>query len=394
MTSSGTYSFDPSLVDIVLDAFDRIQIRPAAITPDHMMSARRSLNQLQVRWSNNQVNLWTVVEESTLLNTGQAEYAVPANTVTMLDTWIRTYQMNASESTTPACSTTLGDSEVEVTLVDHGLQAGWYAVLPIYVSVGGLILQGTYPVVSVQSADVFTVDAGSNATATVVLGGAVPEYATVAASETVTTTLEDHGFVGGDTYTVHVLTEVGGLSLQGDYVVLTVPDADTLTFSAGEEAGTTDSAFENDGEMQVATQNGDVVPQDRVMTPMSRTDYAALPNKTQQGGYPTAYWFDRVDPPTVTVWQVPNGTLVQEMHYFRARQLQDANPQEIETPDIPYRFEEALCAGLAYLLAVKWKPDAAEALKTYYGEVFEEAISEDRERVTLNALPQTTGYYQ
>lgn len=80
MATSGTYSFSPEIADLVLDAFDRIQIRPAALTQDHMASARRSANLIQIRWSNRQVNLWTVDEQTITIVSGQ--YAYPLSTTT------------------------------------------------------------------------------------------------------------------------------------------------------------------------------------------------------------------------------------------------------------------------------------------------------------------------
>lgn len=394
MSTSGTYAFDPTIADIVLDAFERIQVYPSAITPDHMFSARRSLNLIFSRYANRQVNLWTVDEQTVILNEGQSLYDVPANTVSMLETWVRNYQLGANQSVAVALSTTISTTEVEVTLADHGLVVGRWVSIPIYVSVGGLVVQGSYLVTSVTGANTFTVAAASAASSTVSGGGAVPQYATTLDSTTITVTLNDHGFVGGDTYTVHVATTVGGLALSGDYIVQTVPTANTLTITAASAASSTDSAFENAGLMQVATQDTTVTPQDRILNPISRADWAALPNKTQQGGFPTTYWFNRTDPPTVNVWQVPDGTMVMELHYFRVRQLQDGAPTNGQTPDIPYRFEEALCADLAYLLAIKWKPEAAEALKAYAAEVWAEAATEDRERVTLNMVPQMGIYYR
>ncbi len=394
MTSSNSYTFDPELVDIVLDAFDRIQIRPAALTPDHMLSARRSLNQLFVRFSNNQINLWKVDEQTVILNEGQGLYDVPGNTISMLETWIRSYQMNALTDLTVDASTTISTSEVDIGMPDHGMVVGNYCQIPIYIAVGGVIVQGTYQVTEVPSADVFTIDVGEDATATIANGGAVPLYDTVAASATITVTLAAHGFVAGETYTVHVLTEVGGLVLQGDYTILATPTVNTLTFTAASEAATTDSVSENDGEMQVAAQNPNAVPQDRMLAPISRTDWAAIPNKTQTGGYPTSYWFDRTISPTVNLWLVPDGSIVQELHYYRVIQVMDANPQGTQTADIPYRFQEALCAGLAYMLAMKWLPTSADGLSAYFDKVWLEAMKEDRERVVLNMAPQYQAYYQ
>ena len=44
---------------------------------------------------------------------------------------------------------------------------------------------------------------------------------------------------------------------------------------------------------------------DRIIMPISRTEYASYPNKQQQG-FPTVFWFDRLLAPTVTLWPVPN----------------------------------------------------------------------------------------
>ena len=44
---------------------------------------------------------------------------------------------------------------------------------------------------------------------------------------------------------------------------------------------------------------------DRIIMPISRTEYASYPNKEQQG-FPTVFWFDRLLSPTVTLWPVPN----------------------------------------------------------------------------------------
>ena len=57
MTTSGTTTFAPSGADLVLEAFERLQIRAAEITADHMVSARRSMNLVQVRWANRGTNL-------------------------------------------------------------------------------------------------------------------------------------------------------------------------------------------------------------------------------------------------------------------------------------------------------------------------------------------------
>ncbi len=392
MATSGTYAFDPSLVDIVLDAFDRIQIRPAAITVDHMASARRSLNQIFVRWGNRGINLWLIDEQVIDLNSGQYNYAVPNSTICMLETWVRQYQMGNVQSATCDVSTTISSTSVTFGLVNNGLVAGLWVSIPVYISVGGIIIQGFYQVDSCTT-NTFTIIAADTASSSVTSGGAVPSYSVILDDETVTVTLADHGFVPGDAYTVHVQTLVGGISLLGDYTVATTPTANTLTFEALNPAGETDSVSENDGEMQVATQNTANLPVDTFMTPISRSDWAALAIKNQPVSLPTSYWFDRTDPPTVNIWGTPNLNNPMELHYFRMRQVQDANPQGTQTPDIPYRFEEALCSELAFMLAMKWKQEVAPALLEYSREVWAEASAEDRERVVLNMAPQMSELY-
>jgi hypothetical protein len=392
MATSGTYAWDPTLVDIGLDAFDRIQIRPSAITPDHMFSLRRSLNQVLVRWSNRQVNLWTVEEGTDTLVSGQQIYTMPAGTVGVLEVFVRSYQLGNSEDVTPALISVSASAEVTVTLEDHGLVAEQWVGINIPVAIGGLIIQGFYQVTSVPSNDTFKITAASAATSSA-SGGAVPEYSTVAGSATITMDQTAHGFVAGEQWTVHVQTEVGGLYLLGQYTIVSA-SANSLTFEATSEAGSTDSAFENDGEMQIAVQAANALPQDRFLTPISRTDWAAIPSKQSTAEWPTSYWLDRLATQRLHLWPVPQVSAPQQLRYYRMRQIQDANPEGTETPEIPYRFEEALCSELAVALAVKWKPEAVQLLQGLAKEAWAEAAQEDRERVTLNISPQLGSYYR
>ena len=63
---------------------------------------------------------------------------------------------------------------------------------------------------------------------------------------------------------------------------------------------------------------------DRLIFPISRSEYASYPNKTQQG-FPTVFWFDRLVTPTITLWPVPDGNGPYTMNYYTVRQTQDAN---------------------------------------------------------------------
>jgi hypothetical protein len=240
MTTSGTTSFSLAGSDLLLEAFERLQIRASEVTPDQIVSARRSMNLVQARWANRGTNLWKVSPAQAPLTiplvAGTATYGVPASTIMLLDCYLRV---------TPA---------------------------------------------------------------------------------------------GSD-------------------------------------------------------------PIDRVLSPISRSDYAALPDKGEQGA-PTVYYFDRQSvAPTVTLWQVPDGNGPYELMAFTVSQLQDANALASQGPDIPYRFSEALCADLALHLARKYPPRPESGvtvadLKLAAAEAWEEAAQEDRERVSMYLVPDVSSYYR
>lgn len=154
----------------------------------------------------------------------------------------------SDDDVAPDFSTTSGDTLVTVADVGSNTSDGQYIGIIVPVSVGGIVLHGTYEVVEAVSADAYTINAASAATATVANGGAVPEFDTTNGSPVVLVTLADHGKGIGDTFTVEISTAVGGLTLLGDYTVETVPDADTFTINAGSNATSTANAAENSGD--------------------------------------------------------------------------------------------------------------------------------------------------
>jgi hypothetical protein len=226
MTTSGTYSFNPSLGEIVLYAYQNIGVRPAAILQEHMESARMAANMMLSRFSNQGVNLWAVELVTVPLIAGQSTYDVDGSTIMILDAYT-----------------------------------------------------------------------------------------------------------------------------------------------------TTDSGI------------------DRVIMPISRTEYASYPNKTQQG-FPTSYWFDRLVSPKVTLWPVPDGSSATILKYYRVRQVQDANLQNGQTVEIPYRWLEAFADGLAYRLARIWQPQMAVALKGQADESYQIAAEQDVEAVNTYISPMIGGYFR
>jgi len=133
-------------------------------------------------------------------------------------------------------------------------------------------------------------------------------------------------------------------------------------------------------------------PIDRIILPVSRTEYASYPNKDQQG-FPTTFWFDRLLSPTVTLWPVPDGN-EPYLKYYRVRQLQDSNLTNGQTVEIPYLWMEAFADGLAYRLAKIWQPQAAPMLKADAAESYKIASDQNVESASQYISPQISGYYR
>lgn len=132
---------------------------------------------------------------------------------------------------------------------------------------------------------------------------------------------------------------------------------------------------------------------DRLIFPISRTEYASYPNK-DEAGTPSVFWYNRALAPTVTLWQVPNASSMFTLNYYAVTQNQDANLPAGETPAIPYRWLDAMVSGLAARLAKIYKPDLAAAMKVEAKEAWDIAATQDVENVELVIAPGVDSYYQ
>lgn len=131
---------------------------------------------------------------------------------------------------------------------------------------------------------------------------------------------------------------------------------------------------------------------DRIILPVSRTEYASYPNKAQQG-FPTTFWFDRLLSPTVTLWPVPDGSQT-SLKYYKVMRIQDANMNGTQEVDIPPIWLEAFAYGLALRLAVIWSPDKVAGLKPMADEAYEIAAMQNVETAQQYISPQISGYFR
>jgi hypothetical protein len=86
--TSGVADFNLDLTELIEEAFERAGLEMR--TGYDMRTARRSLNLLTIEWANRGINLWTIEQGQITINTGQALYAIPVDTIDLLDQVIRT----------------------------------------------------------------------------------------------------------------------------------------------------------------------------------------------------------------------------------------------------------------------------------------------------------------
>ena len=228
MTTSGTYTYNPSLGDLTLYAFNLCGIRPSALTQEHMQSALTAANIMQGEWAARGVNLWKVELVTTPLVQGTATYAVDSSIIVILDLYI-------------------------------------------------------------------TVGSGTGST-------------------------------------------------------------------------------------------------DRYILPVSRTEYASYANKQIQG-FPTVYWLDRLQSPTLTLWPVPDGSQV-SMSYYAVQQLEDAVLANATNVDVQFYFLRAYALGLGAELALVWTPEKYQLLKPEAEKAFELAATQNVETNSVYFSPTFGSYWR
>lgn len=136
---------------------------------------------------------------------------------------------------------------------------------------------------------------------------------------------------------------------------------------------------------------------------ISESTYSTIPNKLAQGR-PIQVWINRqsgattpsgIKNPQINVWPTPNAPDGQYIFvYWRLRRIQDAG-DGVNTQDIPFRFLNAMVAGLAYYLSIKIPgvpTDRIMGLKADYDQQVQLAMDEDREKASIRFVPRNFSY--
>jgi len=138
----------------------------------------------------------------------------------------------------------------------------------------------------------------------------------------------------------------------------------------------------------------------RILWPMSRTEFASIPNPQQQG-FPSQFWYDRLISQTINLYLTPDGNGPYTLNYYRFRQIQDAVATNDLNVEAPSRFLDAIVAELAHRVARIYPPEDVpdkEAFITARGQeaaaAWEIAATQDTENAVMYIIPGVGGYFR
>lgn len=212
-------------------------------------------------------------------------------------------------------------------------------------------------------------------------------------------------------YTVGTTITVSGITpsgYNGNYIVLASSPGSVSFASTEVGAFVSGGLIESDNNVSTYSVNPNTVVMldayittsgsssniDRIILPISRTEYASYPNK-EQAGFPTVFWFDRLLSPTVTIWPVPNQSSgAQSLVYYRVVRIQDAGLSNAQTVDVPYLWLEAFAYGLAQRLAIIWAPDKLAILAPLADDAYNVAAQQNVETAQQYITPMISGYFR
>jgi hypothetical protein len=94
MTTSGSTGFTLDFAEIAEEAWERAgrEMR----TGYDLRTARRSMNLMTIEWQNRGINMWTIDQGALTLTAGLSTYALPLDTIDLMDHVIRTGSNTAS----------------------------------------------------------------------------------------------------------------------------------------------------------------------------------------------------------------------------------------------------------------------------------------------------------
>jgi len=187
-------------------------------------------------------------------------------------------------------------------------------------------------------------------------------------------------------------TNIDLIEGQAEYTFYRATGDGTSATTAGGTTGTSTYGLADVLEATLRSDRGDTDQADSALTKTDRATFSSLANKLSKGT-PSRYFVQRlVDKTTVTLYPTPDSSNAsKEIHIFFVKRIQDADSTYTDATDIPYRFVPCMASGLAFYLAQKFNPQAAQQMKLYYEDELARALSEDGSSTSVHITPKV--YY-
>lgn len=338
MVTSNSYTFDMSLDNMIIEAYERIGIAGSQLTAQHAISAKNSLNLMFSDWNNRGVNLWMRQKFMQTLNWNQNTYSLPQGTVEILE--MLYVQINRVLNGTAFASSGIAQNAFD------GNPATACTQNSINGNIGynfGAGQQQAIKYIGIQS------NANLNYTLTI-------QYS-----------------YDGTNWINAIVSPQSSAYIAGQIQWICNPIPVAAQYWRILETG---GATLNIQELYFAIDNTS-----RVIGAIGIADYEAISNKTNYGT-PTSYAMNKQINPYFYIYPTPSNNVNQYLVYNVERQIQDVNLLT-QTTYIPNRFQEACVSNLALKLALKFAPEKYESLKPQALDAFIAASKEDEENVDL-----------
>jgi hypothetical protein len=134
-------------------------------------------------------------------------------------------------------------------------------------------------------------------------------------------------------------------------------------------------------------------PTDRLIIPISRSDYAAISNK-KMPGFPTSVWIDRQLQPIAYLWPVPNFDIVNGLQYYVQKRSMDSNTVNGEQVQMPFEAYDAYVWCLAERLAFIYSPDRIAMIMPRKQQAYQRMLQATTENTPLNLEVSVNSYFR
>lgn len=134
-------------------------------------------------------------------------------------------------------------------------------------------------------------------------------------------------------------------------------------------------------------------PSDRILLPISRTDWASTANKTMTG-FPTSYWADRLLNPVMYLWPVPDQTIVNGLNFYVQKRPMDMNTENGTQIAIPYEAYDCFVWMLAERLAFIYAPDKIALVSPRKQTAYQKFLQTSTENVPMDFAVNLKSYYR